>query len=188
MLFVFVLFVVDWLLYTTTTYSEQIVVASEFPIGFCNVCGGFWGSCCFLCLLASSKHYFQKNRQGNRNVYRYLGKKIYKRLTENGTIKSITQIGLTKIGYQAIVTFRMALSEHNSAVIVDMLVKIPDLTLIIKTSGDYDISVFIMVKDLAQMLAMQRKIAMIPGITRLETKVTGIRAPWPGSEEYISTF
>ena len=112
----------------------------------------------------------------------------YKRLVENGTIKSIIQIDPTKIGYHAIVTFRMALSEHNSATIVDMLVKIPDLTLIIKTSGDYDISVFIMVKDLEQVLAMQKKIATISGITRLETKVAGLRACYPGPKEYISTF
>ena len=112
----------------------------------------------------------------------------YKRLTENGTIKCTIQIDPTKIGYQAMVTLRMALSEHNSATIIDMIVKIPDLILIIKTSGDYDMSIFIMVKDLKQMLAMQRKISTISGITRLETKVGEIGAPWPFPKEYTSTF
>jgi Lrp/AsnC family transcriptional regulator, regulator for asnA, asnC and gidA len=136
--------------------------------------------------------------KNSREAFRKIAKEIgtsmdtvarrYKRLTVNGTIKSIIQIDPTKIGYNAMVTFRMTLAEHDSATIVDMLVKIPDLVLIIKTSGDYDISVFIMVKDLEQMLAMQRKVATIPGITRLETKVNEIRACWPGFKEYISTF
>ena len=144
------------------------------------------------------KKIVDKLAKNSRETFRNIAQEIrsstdtvarrYKRLAENGTIKATIQIDPKKIGYKAMVTFRMALSEHNSAIIVDMLVKIPDLTLIIKTSGDYDMSIFIMVKDLEQMLATQRKIAMIPGITRLETKVNEIRAGWPGYKEYISTF
>jgi Lrp/AsnC family transcriptional regulator for asnA, asnC and gidA len=144
------------------------------------------------------KKIVEKLSENSREAFRKMAKEIgtstdtvarrYKRLVENGTIKSIIQIDPTKVGYRAITTFRMTLSEHNSATIVDMLLKIPDLFLIIKTSGDYDMSIFILVRDIEQMLATQRKITTIPGITRLETKVAEIKAPWPLHREYMSTF
>jgi Lrp/AsnC family transcriptional regulator, regulator for asnA, asnC and gidA len=113
----------------------------------------------------------------------------YKKLVENGTIKATIQIDPVKIGYSASVKFSLAFaSQNDTATIMKKLTAIKDSVLVIKTSGEYDLTLEVLVKDIDQLLAAQKEVAGIQGITRSETSVTEIVAPWPLSREYISTF
>jgi DNA-binding Lrp family transcriptional regulator len=113
----------------------------------------------------------------------------YRKLKENGVIKTLIQIDPTKIGYFASVSINIAFSsQNNSSTIVETLAEIPDMTLIMKTSGDYDIHTAALVRDVEQVLALQEKIAQIQGITKIETSVGRVPFLWPGPRQYISTF
>ena len=66
--------------------------------------------------------------------------------------------------------------------------KIPNVIVITKTSGDYDLQVTAMIKDISESFAMQDKIAGISGITKIEASARKIPEKWPSSQQTISTF
>jgi Lrp/AsnC family transcriptional regulator for asnA, asnC and gidA len=113
----------------------------------------------------------------------------YKKLEENGIIKALIQIDPSKIGYHAFAQFSLAFDSQNSTFeVIKRLSAIRDTTHMIKTSGDYDLIVSVMTKDIDQLLAVHKEIAFIAGLTRLETTLYPIFAPFPSPREYITTF
>ncbi len=118
----------------------------------------------------------------------YTAIKRYKKLKENGIIKVLIQIDPTKIGYQAMLNFSIALSQTNFSTIVEKLAKIPDVVVIIKASGDYDIYAETLMRDIKQLLMIHEEIAKIPGIKRIDTDIGRSLNSWPTPRQYISTF
>jgi hypothetical protein len=62
-----------------------------------------------------------------------------------------------------------------------------------KTTGDYDLQIWAMAKDLGQLLFIQGEIGKIPGISRIDMEVLGLEEnsnwlKWPSPRQYISTF
>ncbi|MGA2385758.1 MAG: Lrp/AsnC family transcriptional regulator [Candidatus Bathyarchaeia archaeon] len=116
--------------------------------------------------------------------------KRYHRLKEKGTIKVSTQINPNKIGYSAILDFNIAFTTPGglSNPVVDSLTKIPDIIIITKTSGDYDLQLTAMIRDVAQAFLIQDQIARICGITKIEATARKIPDKWPTPQQYISTF
>lgn len=114
--------------------------------------------------------------------------KRYQKLKGNGIIKVCIQIDPAKIGYHAILDFSIAFIQNNSSAMAENLAKIPDVVFVIKTSGDYDIYMTALVRDIKQLLAIHEEIAKIPGITRLETDIARTIGVWPTPRQYISTF
>lgn len=114
--------------------------------------------------------------------------KRYQKLKGNGIMKVCIQIDPAKIGYHAILDFSIAFVQSNSSVMAENLAKIPDVVFVIKTSGDYDIYMTAMARDIQQLLAIHEEIAKIPGITRLETDIGRTIGIWPTPRQYISTF
>lgn len=113
----------------------------------------------------------------------------YKKLKESGIIKPVLQINLTHLGYNAIMFFALKFaSQSDTSSVIRNVMAIKDNTLIIKTSGEYDLLAFVIVKDLNQLLLTQDQVAKIPGILGLEMLVFPVWSPWPGIREYISTF
>jgi DNA-binding Lrp family transcriptional regulator len=78
--------------------------------------------------------------------------------------------------------------EKTVSSVVATIAKIPNVTLIIKTSGNYDLSAFAMIKDIEQLMSVQDEITSIPGITNVQTAIMKSHSPWPGPKEYMSTF
>ena len=116
--------------------------------------------------------------------------KRYRRLKESGAIKVSIQINLNTIGYSAILDFGIsfAASGSLSSTIVEELAKIPDLIIIIRTSGDYDLQATAIVRDLSESFAIQDQIAKIYGITKVEASARKIPDKWPTPQQNISTF
>jgi len=116
--------------------------------------------------------------------------KRYHRLREEGAIKVSIQINPNKIGYNSILDFNIAFMNLNgfSNSVVEELAKIPDIIIITKTSGDFDLQVTAMIRDIAQSFAIQDEIARICGITKIEVSTRKIPERWPTPQQYISTL
>jgi Lrp/AsnC family transcriptional regulator for asnA, asnC and gidA len=114
----------------------------------------------------------------------------YKHLVENGAIKVSIQIDPKKIGYSSILDFNIAFTTLRglSDDIVESFSKIPDIIIITKTSGDYDLQVTAMIRDLEQSFAIQDQIARVHGVTQIETSSRKIPDRWPTPQQYISTI
>jgi Lrp/AsnC family transcriptional regulator for asnA, asnC and gidA len=116
--------------------------------------------------------------------------KRYRRLKEKGAIKVSIQINPNKIGYTAILDLNISFATPGglSNPIIDSLAKIPDVIIITQTSGDYDLQLTAMIRDVAQAFEMQDQIARICGITKIEATSRKIPDRWPTPLQYISTF
>jgi Lrp/AsnC family transcriptional regulator for asnA, asnC and gidA len=116
--------------------------------------------------------------------------KRYHKLREEGAIKVSIQINPNKIGYNSILDFNISVTTPGglSDPIVESLAKIPDLIIITKTSGDYDLQLSAMIRDMVQAFAIQDQIARICGITKIEASARKIPDRWPTPQQYISTF
>jgi len=113
----------------------------------------------------------------------------YERLVDSGNMKVSIQINPEKIGYCAILDFSIAFAfQQETDFILDNLSKIPDVIIILKTSGDYDLHVTAMARDTEQQFRIQEEIAKIPNIARLETAARRIPNEWPTRSQHISTF
>ena len=116
--------------------------------------------------------------------------KRYKQLVEDGSIKVSIQIDPKKIGYTSILDFNIAFTTLRglSDDIVESFSKIPDIIIITKTSGDYDLQVTAMIRDLEQSFAIQDQIAKVHGVTQIENSSRKIPDRWPTPQQYISTI
>lgn len=116
--------------------------------------------------------------------------KRYHRLKDNGIIKVSVQINPKIIGYNSILDFNIAFttSEGMTNTVVEALTKMPDIIIITKTSGDFDLHIAAMVRDIAQFFEMQDKITRICGITKIEASARKIPDQWPTPQQYMSTF
>ncbi len=116
--------------------------------------------------------------------------KRYRRLKEKGAIKVSIQINPNKIGYTAILNLNISFTTPGglSNPIIESLAKVPDVIIITQTSGDYDLQLTAMIRDVAQAFEMQDQIARICGITKIEATSRKIPDRWPTPQQYISTF
>jgi Lrp/AsnC family transcriptional regulator for asnA, asnC and gidA len=116
--------------------------------------------------------------------------KRYYKLRDKGALKVSIQINPNKIGYTSILDFNIAFTTPGvlSHSVVESLAKIPDIIIITKTSGDYDLQVTAMIRDIAESFAIQDQIARISGVTKIEVSARKIPDKWPTPQQYISTF
>jgi Lrp/AsnC family transcriptional regulator for asnA, asnC and gidA len=114
--------------------------------------------------------------------------KHYRRLRQNNIVKPSIQINPNLIGYHLILDFNISLKSPSNAQAIQSICRIPDVVIIIKTSGDYDLQVTAVIRDVEQMLAIQDEIMKLPGITKIEASARKIPPRWPTAKQYISTF
>jgi Lrp/AsnC family transcriptional regulator for asnA, asnC and gidA len=114
----------------------------------------------------------------------------YNNLRNNGTIKVVIQIDPKKIGYCTILDFHLAFTSYSvtSQSIVEYFSRVPDIIVVTKTSGDYDLQVTAMVKDIDQMFALQDEISKVPSVSKFEVSARKIPELWPPPQEHISTI
>lgn len=109
---------------------------------------------------------------------------------ETGALKVSVQINPSKIGYTSILDFNIAFTAKDNLLdsVVEALAKIPNVIIITKTSGDYDLQVTAMIRDISESFAIQDQIARICGVTKMEVSARKIPDKWPTPQQYISTF
>jgi Lrp/AsnC family transcriptional regulator for asnA, asnC and gidA len=115
--------------------------------------------------------------------------KRYRKLVKNGSIKVSIQIDPKKIGYTSIMDFNIAFNTHDglSDNIVESFAKIPDIIIITKTSGDYDLQLTAMVRDIDESFLIQEQIARVHGVRQIEPSSRKIPDKWPTPQQYITT-
>ena len=115
--------------------------------------------------------------------------KRYNKLRENGAIKVTIQINPNIIGYSLILDFNIAsVASCVTGSVVDSLSEIQDVIIITKTSGDFDLHVAAMVRDIAHSFDIQDQIAKVCGMTKIEASARKIPDRWPTPLQHISTF
>lgn len=113
----------------------------------------------------------------------------YKKLEQNGIIKSIIQINPIKLGYHALFKLDLSFtSQTDTSTIVERLANIPDVVMITRASGDSDIDIYEMARDLKHQFTIQDKITRIHKLKILRITMTKTRKVWPVPKTYISTF
>jgi DNA-binding Lrp family transcriptional regulator len=117
-------------------------------------------------------------------------KRRYEKLKKNGALKVTIQVNPNKIGYQAMCVFFTVTSHENSLAIIEKIVDIPNIISIMKTTGDYDLQIWAMVKDLSQFFSVQEQLGKIQGITKMDIELSSLEKweKWPSPRQYISTF
>jgi Lrp/AsnC family transcriptional regulator, leucine-responsive regulatory protein len=113
----------------------------------------------------------------------------YKKLTKEGVIVSRIQINPIKLGYSALVIFYVRIMPQND--VDDFIREIfttPDVFYIMKCTGDFNVGVMLMVKDMQDVLRVGDVITRIGGTKIMETVVSEITEKWPLPQTYTSTF
>ncbi len=112
----------------------------------------------------------------------------YERLKQNGDLKAVIQIDPTKFGYHAYASIKLVFaSENASSSVIEKIANIPDVNLVLRTIGDYDYIVSLMVKDLEQLVEVQKQIACMPNLTKMDVTIEKMFHNWPLSQEFITT-
>lgn len=141
----------------------------------------------------------EKLSEDGRKPFRAIAKEIgtstftvarrYARLARSHTIRTIIQIDPKKIGYHSEAIFYMTVTSQTShSEIVEAFSLIPDVVVILQTTGRYDFQVGVLVRDIEHLLSVQREISKIRCITSLNVEVYALDFAWPNPREYISTF
>ena len=115
-------------------------------------------------------------------------KRRYQKLKKNGALKVTIQINPIKIGYQAIGIFFAVISSEKSFSIIEEISKIPDVISIMRTTGDYDLQIWVMIKNISQLLSIQEKLRNMTTITKIDMEIVRMPEKWPTPRQYISTF
>ncbi|MFZ7138452.1 MAG: Lrp/AsnC family transcriptional regulator [archaeon] len=145
------------------------------------------------------KQIIEKLRKNSRLSFRKIAQEIgvstdtvsrrYKKMYKNAIIKPLIQIDPTKIGYVATVFLSVSfISKQKIANIVEIISQIPDIVLILKTSGHFDLCLMALVKNIKQMFSIQDELYKIPGITEMTTKIVKTDPMLPFCCEHISNF
>ena len=116
--------------------------------------------------------------------------KRYHKLKERGSMKISIQINPNKIGYSSILDFNLAFAGPDSLSnnVVGSLMKIPNMIVITRTSGDYDLQATAMIRDISESFTIHDQIARISGITKVVANARKIPDSWPTPQQAISTF
>jgi len=116
--------------------------------------------------------------------------KRYHKLREKGAIRVSIQINPKKIGYNSLLDFNIAFTalEGSPETVIESLARIPDVVIITKTSGDYDLQLTALAKDTVQSFAIQDKISKTLGVTKMEVSARRIPEKWPTPRQCISSF
>ncbi|MBN1357723.1 Lrp/AsnC family transcriptional regulator [Candidatus Bathyarchaeota archaeon] len=113
----------------------------------------------------------------------------YRNLKQNSIIKTSIQLNPEKLGYTAIAYIDLSfVHQPNGPNIVDTLSKIPDVIKIIKTSGNFDLRLFTLMRSLENLFVLQNRITDITGVAKIKTTLQRISPIWPVPRENVSTF
>ena len=116
-------------------------------------------------------------------------KKRFDRLKENRLLKVTIQIDPMTLGYRAIAIFYVTYAlREDSFSTIERIRQIPDVISIMKTSGDYDLQVYAMIRDIDQLLSIQDEFAKITGVANVDMDITRMLDKWPTPKQYMSTF
>lgn len=114
----------------------------------------------------------------------------YRKLKRNGTVRTLIQINPSKVGYHCTFDSRIRLkSQRDSVTAMNALSEIPDVFTMVGTTGDYDLHVWALIRDIEHLLKVQKDIVSIPDFGKIDFELTTAWLDmYPGSRHYITTI
>jgi Lrp/AsnC family transcriptional regulator, leucine-responsive regulatory protein len=104
----------------------------------------------------------------------------YKKLRKNIFTLSTVTLDLSKLGYQALGNYSLKLSNRSKLTeIYSQLLKIPNVIVIIRMFGNYDLYVAIMLEDFEAMFRTNDLLSKIDGIEKRDMGLTPAPMSWP---------
>jgi DNA-binding Lrp family transcriptional regulator len=104
----------------------------------------------------------------------------YKKLRENLLTLSTITLDLNKLGYKALANLYIKVSNRSKmSDICSQLLQIPNLIVIIRLIGSYDLYAAIVLEDFDKMFDANEKIRRISGIETTEVILTPMPPSWP---------
>jgi DNA-binding Lrp family transcriptional regulator len=93
----------------------------------------------------------------------------YQRMRKNGIIKVVVQVSAEKLGYSGTLFARIKLrSRRDTESALHSLLKIQDIFGIVELSGEYNLRIFALIRDIHHLMMMQQKISNIPSFKEAE--------------------
>ncbi len=107
-------------------------------------------------------------------------RKRYEKMKTEGIInQSMISVNLEKVGYSGL-TFLMIASKDIAGTIIN-LKKMSNVICVAKTTGDSDILVIAVSRDIAGLLRLVDGAKMLPNVDRVEIFLSTLDAPFPAS-------
>lgn len=104
----------------------------------------------------------------------------YKRLREKLLVRSTITIDMNKLGYNALADLYIKVTNRSKLTeIYSQLLQIPNVIVIIRLFGDYDLYVAIALEDFDKMFDVSEKISKISGIEKPYFFLTPMVHSWP---------
>ena len=104
----------------------------------------------------------------------------YKKLRANLLTRSSITLDLNKLGYKAMADLYIKVSNRSKLTdIYDQLLKIPNLIVIIRLFGNYDLYAAIALEDFDKMFEVSEQISKITGLEKPDICLTPMLPAWP---------
>jgi DNA-binding Lrp family transcriptional regulator len=95
----------------------------------------------------------------------------YQELEENHVIQPTIRVNLLKLGYEAFVFFGLKVESQNVLrLITNKVGKIPDVTAVMETIGEYDLMVIATVRNINHTFKVGEDISNVPGVRRVSVE------------------
>ncbi len=113
----------------------------------------------------------------------------YERLKKNNLLRTVLQIDPAKLGYQGFLVILLEISIKGYInKTVEELSKIPGVHDIIRVSGSFDLEIVAHIEDCNSILTLNKEIAKIPYVKKVETSFAEVYHSWPPRRTPITTF
>jgi DNA-binding Lrp family transcriptional regulator len=107
-------------------------------------------------------------------------RKRYEKMRKEGTINQcMISVNFEKIGYKGFIL--LMITSKEIAETMSRLKKMQNIICVIKTTGDSDILVMAVSKDIADLLRLVERVKMLPNVERVEIFLRTFDAPFPAS-------
>ena len=104
----------------------------------------------------------------------------YKKLRENLLALSTITVDLKKLGYKALANLYVKVSNRSKmSEIYSQLLQIPNLIVIIRLIGSYDLYIAIVLEDFDKMFEVSERIRKIEGLEKPDMFLTPMPPSWP---------
>jgi Lrp/AsnC family transcriptional regulator for asnA, asnC and gidA len=113
----------------------------------------------------------------------------YEYLTKGNCIKATIQVNPRMLGYQGILHLFISVRDLSTVDnVAKKIAKIQGVTWLAKISGEYDLQVATLIRDIDDIMRVQTEVEVISGTQNMDTDIIKIRPFWPGRQQYITTF
>ncbi len=104
----------------------------------------------------------------------------YKKLRTNVLIRSTITLDLNKLGYHALADIYIKVSNRSKMTsIYDQLLHIPNVIVIIRLFGSYDLYVCVALEDFNKIFEVSDRISKINGLEKPDVFITPMLPSWP---------